>query len=449
MRYLEGAPAGNLQRDGKETANILLAHRSPATDHQFLFLHLFEPHAPYEPSYDGEIVKADAILGRFLDSLGTTYDDALVVLLSDHGEGLREHGEQEHGVLLYREALQVPLIVKLPRAKQRGTRVADPVGLIDVLPTITSYLELPTKGTPLLAKHTPRALYAESLYPRIHLGWSELFSIIRYPFHLIDGPRPELYRVDNEQHPLDERRRLIALERDLAAIPHAATIAPHVDAEEAKKLEALGYVSAGATQHSNLNPRDHLGDLDALKHVTELMAAHKPADAAKEIEALLARNPGWSDLRNDLGLAYEQLGDLANAERAYREAIRATPELAPEFALSLASVLVSEGRVDEAEAHARIALSSNPGGAHMLLALCALRRHDEPHALDEARVASAYPSSELAARFLTAQLLGARGEIGAALAELTRVDGIARARNVPLPRGFTETREAFLRQYAP
>src|SRR5262249_60081902 len=92
----------------------------------FAFLHLYEPHTPYEPPepyksryrepYDGEIAAADAIVGKFLSLLkeNSLYEKALIFFLSDHGEGLGDHGEAEHGMFLYRETLQVPLLVKLP-----------------------------------------------------------------------------------------------------------------------------------------------------------------------------------------------------------------------------------------------------------------------------------------------------------------------------------------------
>src|SRR5581483_7223127 len=99
---------------------------------------IYEPHAPYDPSYDGAIAKSDAIVGDLiahLKSLGV-YDRAIVVFLSDHGEGLGDHGEDQHGILLYRESLQVPLFIKLPREASRGTQVADEFGLADVAPKI-------------------------------------------------------------------------------------------------------------------------------------------------------------------------------------------------------------------------------------------------------------------------------------------------------------------------
>src|SRR5262249_57626235 len=115
----------------------------------FLFLHLYEPHSPYEPPepfksryaalpYDGEIAAADAIVGHFVGELKRRglYDRSIVVLLSDHGEGLGQHGEKEHGIFLYREALHVPLLIKLPASARAGQTVKEPLSLLALLPTL-------------------------------------------------------------------------------------------------------------------------------------------------------------------------------------------------------------------------------------------------------------------------------------------------------------------------
>ncbi|HEX8152521.1 MAG TPA: sulfatase, partial [Thermoanaerobaculia bacterium] len=311
VAFVEGAPTGNLQRAGRDTVRAIVPWLDAnARQPFFLFVHLFEPHAPYEGgSYDAEITRVDEAVSELLDAIRIQkrYDDTLIVLTSDHGEGLRDHGEQEHGVLLYREALQVPLIVKLPRSQRRGTRVRESAQLIDILPTIAALTgatpppHLPGKS--LLEPLGARASYAETLYPRIHLGWSDLRSIVRWPMHLIDGPKPELYRVESdpreERNVLDaDRRAFTQLRGDLAAIPQRGVTAPRISDEEARKLAALGYVSAGRpAASSNLNPREHLADLDALKTTTELLARGDYQNAATRLEELLARNPGWSDLR--------------------------------------------------------------------------------------------------------------------------------------------------------
>src|SRR5205814_9286008 len=110
--------------------------------------HIYEPHTPYEPTYDADVEAADAIMGRFFDSLKQQglYDKAAIILLSDHGEGLGDHGEDEHGILLYREALQVPLMIKLPKSRDHGRSVSTPVELIEPYPTITG---VASRGTSL------------------------------------------------------------------------------------------------------------------------------------------------------------------------------------------------------------------------------------------------------------------------------------------------------------
>src|SRR2546430_3545658 len=137
----------------------------------FIWLHLYDPHSPYDPPepfraryaghlYDGEIAYADSQLGRVFDYLRRAgFDDqTLVVLLSDHGESLGEHGEDEHGFFVYRSTLRVPLIVRLPRNKAAASAprvVSAPVGTIDVAPTL---LDLAGIQDPLSRQFQGRSL---------------------------------------------------------------------------------------------------------------------------------------------------------------------------------------------------------------------------------------------------------------------------------------------------
>lgn len=138
----------------------------------FLYVHTVDPHAPYEPpplfrasfprpsaadlgspdpsivararlasligDYDAEILFNDDCFGALVDFLRSEglYDDALVIFTSDHGEELRDHGELGHGLNLFQEVVQVPLLVKLPGNAHAGRTVRTPASLLDVLPTI-------------------------------------------------------------------------------------------------------------------------------------------------------------------------------------------------------------------------------------------------------------------------------------------------------------------------
>ena len=186
------------QRDGGESEKIA-EHwlDSAGTSRAFLFLHLNEPHKPYAPPerfsqyspYDGEIAYADEIVGRLIHYLKThqLYDRSTIVLLSDHGEGLGDHGEQEHGLFVYDEAIRVPLIIKQESNVGAGRRVSDLVQHVDMVPTILDLVKAPVPDNlrgrslkPLLEGTGPlreRPVYSEALYARNHFGWSELTAL--------------------------------------------------------------------------------------------------------------------------------------------------------------------------------------------------------------------------------------------------------------------------------
>ena len=349
----------------------------------FLLFHLFEPHLPYDPpepfasryasAYDGEIAAADRVVGELvglLRELGV-YDETAIVLLSDHGEGLGDHGEEEHGIFLYREALQVPLLLKLPGNARAGEAVAAPVGLTDLHPTL---LELaggqpPAAGPAvslLRAAEAPataeRAIYAETFYPRLHYGWSELRSLVRGRHHYIEAPRPELY--DLEVDP-GERRNLVELEpaiaaelrrglaaRDDASEPPAPPVAS--DDETRRRLAALGYLGGGSRDGAardgdarRPDPKDRIGSLAELRRGFDHYRRGEWRKAVPAFETVLADNPGVVDGWEYLALSLRRLGRLDDAAAAYREALAASVE-APHLLHGLAAVELDRGRLDAA-----------------------------------------------------------------------------------------------------
>jgi len=440
---VDGAPVGAQQRAGEVSEGI--AERWIGGQGEkpfFFFLHLYEPHTPYTPTYEADVAHADRIVGKFLDFLRTRglYDRAVIVLLSDHGEGLMDHGEQEHGVLLYRESLQVPLIVKPAGAKEH--RVVDaPVGLIDVMPTVLELAGCPaprTRGRSLMSASAGAPIYSESLYARIHLGCGELRSIVDGDRHVIDGARGEVYdlRNDPREHAnvIDRERRTYANARTAIAQVGGAFVTPDaIDAEEAKKLAALGYVSGGSDSgDSSRDPRECLGDLARLKEVATL----KGSEAIARLESMLAANPRWSDIRDQLGAAYDEAGDHLRAARLYEDGIRATPRLAGAFALSAASSLFDAHRLDDAAAHAHAAESTEPAGAHLLLGEIALARNDVATAAREQSIAASFRSSRGHAMFLAARIAAAQHDFARAIDLLRATSEACRESGESLPRGF-------------
>jgi choline-sulfatase len=210
---------GQVQRDG--SASEAIAEHwldSQRSSRVFLFLHLYEPHKPYTPParfsqfapYDGEIAYADEIVGRLVHYLKAhqLYDQSTIVLLSDHGEGLGDHGEQEHGLFVYDEAIHVPLIVKQEGNAGAGRRIADLVQHIDLVPTILDLVKAPGVGSlrgrslkPVLegtGKLAPPTIYSEALYARYHFGWSELTAVTDERYRYVKAPREELYDLTRD-----------------------------------------------------------------------------------------------------------------------------------------------------------------------------------------------------------------------------------------------------------
>ncbi|HQQ76781.1 MAG TPA: sulfatase-like hydrolase/transferase [Thermoanaerobaculia bacterium] len=380
----EGAAAlGRVQRAGPETVARLetwLAAR-PTSGKTFAFLHLYEPHTPYEPPepfrtryaaqpYDGEIAESDAIVGglvAFLKARGL-YDRAVIVFLSDHGEGLGEHGESEHGMFLYRESLQVPLFVKLPDSRRAGETVDEPAALFDVFTTIAegagargfsrpegtrSLLDPP--GAPA------RRILSETFFPRIHFGWSELSSLFDGRWHYIEAPKPEIYDLPADP---GELKNLYAQKPD-ALRPMLAEIAKRkpvyesagdLDPEARKKLASLGYLSAGpssANAGGLDDPKDRIRTFEELRVGLGDLTAGNSAKAHAIFTKLLAENPRMLDVWDMDSKVLIQLGRPEEALAALKKTVDLAPEAArTPYLREVANLCLQLGKWDEALNHA-------------------------------------------------------------------------------------------------
>jgi arylsulfatase A-like enzyme/thioredoxin-like negative regulator of GroEL len=467
LPYKSGTAIGALQRPGTSTVQAAESWiGTHASGPFFFFLHLFEPHSPYEPPepfksryanpYDGEIATADSIVGDFIAYLKKqgTYDKAIIVFMSDHGEGLYQHGEPEHGVFLYRESLHVPLVVKLPKNDRAGQTVADPVGLVDIMPTLLELTDtkLPAglSGTSLLA-HRPgaetRRIYSETLYPRIHLGWSELRSLTGQDYHFIQAPRPELYDVVRDPgevtNVLSENRRVQAsMKQDLDAYGKEIELPTHMNPEEAAKLAALGYLGSSAPSSSGPlpDPKDRIGEMADMMAAMRLVTQGRHAEAIASLKSILAKNPRLSDAWNQLALTLETTGRYEEAADAYRQAIQISPDLAGEFGLSLGSILLKLDKYDDAAGHARLGIRTSPGGAHTLLARIALARKDYATAETEARIAMNDEFARSAAGVVLAQTMTQQNRLQPALALVDQISAEARDKHLGSIEGLDYTR---------
>ncbi len=407
VAYETGRQSGQNQRPGAETLAAASEWLGGVAGEPFLlFLHLYEPHAPYEPPapfaeryaspYDGEVAAADAVVGgliRRLEELGL-YEDALVILLSDHGEGLMDHGEMDHLILIYREVLQVPLIVKLPRGERAGDRVAANVQLGDVAPAVYSVLGLePPPGLagvdllgldPAGTEAPLRQILSESVYPRIHFGWSDLASVVEGDLHFIESPDPELFRLSldpQEQNNVIQQERAAArrFRAVLAETDRTLTSPVEDDPEARRRLVSLGYLSGGARAQAGAgplaNPRDRIGIVADLGRVPRLVRDGELAAAESVLRTVLQQEP-------QLVLAWQQLGDVLErrlrprqALEAYRQAFEMSAGAAANAGVKVAELLLVEDRVAEAREYA-LAIAELEPMAYDVLAQAALLEDD-------------------------------------------------------------------------
>ena len=447
-----GEAQGRIQRGGMETTSSALDWiGNRGTTPFFLFLHLFEPHAPYEAPepfrsqwsdpYDAEVAAADAVVDAFLQGLDARgiYDRATIILMSDHGEGLGDHGEDEHGVFLYREAIHVPLIVKLPGSLNGGTRIERNVQLADIAPTVAQLagISFDSSGTSLLASAVPeRSIYSETWYPRIHLGWSELRSLVSGNHHYIEAPAPELFDMAADpgetRNVLTENRRVFAaLRTELEGISREIEAPSSVNAEDAAKLAALGYIGTPRDSADGPlpDPKDRIGDIARMKSAFAAAGRGASDEAIVILESLLEDNPRFSDAWNKLGALREEKGEYERAIEAYMQAARAEPSLASEYSLNIASLLYRLERHDEAMGHVEIARSLNPAGALMLEARIDLARGDLAGAEQKARRLVSDSTHALAGKVLLAEVLTARGNLDEAMRVAMDAERDATARN--------------------
>lgn len=383
---------GQAQRRGDRTlaeaTAWLEAHRDEPR--LFLWLHLYDPHDPYEAPepwgsrypdrpYAGEVAWTDELIGRWrasLDRLGLG-EETLMVVTSDHGEGLGEHDEQLHGFFAYQSTLRVPLIFHGPGIEVGG-RLAGPVGLVDLFPTVLDLLDVPGSADPLSGRSLAAALrgegtvavepvYAESLIARLHFGWSDLRTLRNGRWKYIRAPRPELYDLEADPGERDnlatrDRGRLREM-RDLLTGFLAEEVETRemgiVSSEWLQQMAALGYVGGAApatTATPGADPKDKIAEFrranDLMRQGLEHLQRGEPAASAAQFEKLLGQGIDTGEIHLYLGRARLDAGRLAEAAVSFLEATARVPAHAEGW-LGLAEARVRLGDLPEALAALR------------------------------------------------------------------------------------------------
>jgi arylsulfatase A-like enzyme/Flp pilus assembly protein TadD len=358
-----------IQKRGDETLGEAIAwleaHRSGRL---FLWLHLYDPHDPYEPPepyasryagrpYDGEVAWTDELIGRLdaaLERLGMR-GDTLLMVTADHGESLGEHAESAHGFFVYQSTLRIPFLVRGPGIAAGG-RLGVTARTVDVAPTV---LDLLGVARPQDARFSGRSLagalrgreapveaatYAESLLPLLHFGWSDLRTLREGRWKYVGAPRPELY--DLEEDPAEVRNlvaaqparaealrtalgRLLDAERATAAAPAETASVP---ADLLEKLGALGYLGAGApgqTSTPGADPKDRIAQFKvANRLIREGLIKLREKDfagSASNFRELLKEKIESFEVHYYLGRALLGLKRHAEAAPHFERAIRFQP----------------------------------------------------------------------------------------------------------------------------
>jgi len=408
---------GEVQRRAEETINEALSWLEKNRSRKFfVWIHLYDPHTPYEPPepfksqypdrpYLGEIAYTDSQLARFWSYLEreNLLDNLFLILASDHGESLGEHGETTHGFFVYQEAIHVPLIFVTPFERFKGQTYSGVVTLTDIMPTVLEMTGLPTpsgvQGKSLISyfsgrkKAEDRMAYAETFYPRYHYGWSELRSFQNNRYKLIIAPVPELYDLKSDP---DEQKNLVYIEKKVyeqlsrlaedfeKKAGEKAVLADFasVDEETREKLAALGYLGsfvdpARLAGKKLADPKEKINIFNEISRARETGMAGNFDEAISALKKILEEDPTISDGFFALGNVYFKARRFQEAVEAFSRALELKPD--DSFAvINVANCYAALNRLELAEQFIQEQVKrgfDDPQFYHVLGTLYALRGH--------------------------------------------------------------------------
>ncbi len=388
LSKFEKVSLGTVQRPANDVLDQALPWLEAHKDKKFFtWIHLYDPHTPYEPPapfdkryaahpYLGEIAFVDSQLARLWDFLDKNrlVDGSFLVVAGDHGESLGEHEEGAHGFFVYQAAIHVPLIFVTPFRRLEGRSSARVSSLADVMPTVCDMAGLAApdqvQGESLVPafegrgeKKVPYA-YSETYYPRFHYGWSELRAVQDERYKLILAPVPELYDVVKDPA---EEKNLVYLEKEAYARMTAEAERfiersgkdgyevdmGKVDEETREKLAALGYIGS-FTDPSKLkgrkldNPREKIGVFNELSRAREMGMSGQAEEGIAIIKGIIATDPEITDAYFTLGNIYFKMRRFPEAIASFLQSLEKKPD--DSFAvINIANAYAAMRRSDEAE----------------------------------------------------------------------------------------------------
>jgi len=442
----------------------------------FIWVHLYDAHDPYDPPepyktryasapYDGAIAYEDAAVGKLVRQLKLRglYDGTIMAVTADHGESLGAHGEDTHGIFLYDETIQVPLLIKLPvklpikppPASAAEKRIENRVELVDILPTLLQavQIEIPkevqgeslltlitkTESDPAAEAWRDRAAYAQSDVPRVEFGWSAEQSLRTGKYLYIQAPRRELYDqaadpkadhdlasssaavADTLASQLDAFRKKTANQRET---PQVA-----LDPTAQQKLGALGYMASGrntsegsAADHAtDADPKDKIEIADLIHRAFLLADDHRDQQAVPLLQQLIVKDP-------DAPFAYALLGQCFVSLKQYSQAIpmlRKAVQMRPDMTIThfhLAGAFLETKDFDEAAEEFEIVVARMPAfeEAHQMLETAYAQAGRIPEAIKECEKVLDSDPDDYGTNLLLGRLLVRAGDPAAALPRLKK-----------------------------
>ncbi|MGD9347321.1 MAG: sulfatase-like hydrolase/transferase [Candidatus Aminicenantes bacterium] len=459
---------GSVQKPGNEVMDVALDWLEEKKNSPFFaWIHLYDPHTPYEPPepylseygqrglsglYDGEIAFMDEQIGRCLAWLDTNQldENTIMILVGDHGEGLGSHGEGTHGYYIYDYAIHVPLIVVTPFERLRGARVSSQVGIVDIFPTLLELTgimpSVETQGRSLLPlmfrpqKEEDGFAYAESMSPNLQFGWSSIHSLRTTQYKYIDTPKAELYDLTQdpgeltnilEQYPDMAREMKETLDRLIEETSQGAPTpqAANLDRETVERLAALGYIGApiatkktSGNEGSLADPKDKFSVFQAVTDAGAMVMNQKYDEAIVKLESALREEPMIPQALLVLSTCYVELGRTEEAKAKLDLLLREDPENIPAL-ISMANILLEERRDDDVITLCKQALSLDERNtqAHMILGEIYLGRLEYSEALPYLERALAIQPKVTRSRFTLAACLLGYKKYDRAEAELKQV----------------------------
>lgn len=414
LRKYKHIDLGAVQRPGNQVMDAALAWLEEQKGNPFFaWIHLYDPHSPYEPPepyyseyshqglsglYDGEIAFMDEQIGRcvsWLEKNGLN-KNTVIILIGDHGEGLGSHGEGTHGYFIYEYAVHVPLLIIAPFPELQGQRSTSQVRIVDIFPTLMEIVAVTppaqTHGRSLLPlmfqpqKEADGFAYAESMSPNIQFGWSSIHSLQTTQYKYIDTPKAELYDLTRDpdeqtnllrQYPDIAREMKDTLDRLMeetswdAPTPQAANL----DKETIEKLSALGYIGAPvATKKTSgeegplPDPKDKFPVFQAVTAAGAMVLEKKYSEAVVKLESALQEEPMIPQALLVLSTCYVELGRTEEAKAKLDLLLKEDPENIPAL-ISMANILLEERKDEDVIALCKQALSvdERSSQAHILI----------------------------------------------------------------------------------